>query len=97
MAAGSRPVPPRTVDLRRSLPDELMATFATLSSCDVSDAVGPLYTMDPAMRPLYLPIRRAVGVALTVKAHPGDEFSRSSRRSAWSSAATSSSSTGAVT
>jgi 4-hydroxy-4-methyl-2-oxoglutarate aldolase len=41
---------------------------------DVSDAVGRLYTMSPRIAPLYAPIRRAVGAALTVKAHPGDNL-----------------------
>lgn len=41
---------------------------------DVSDAVGRLYTMAPAIRPLYEPIPRTVGVALTVKAVPGDNL-----------------------
>ena len=30
--------------------------------------------MNPHIRPLYEPIRRTVGVALTVKAHPGDNL-----------------------
>ena len=37
---------------------------------DVSDAVGQLYTMDSAIRPLYLPMKRMVGLALTLKAPP---------------------------
>lgn len=41
---------------------------------DVSDAVGRLYTMAPALRPLYEPIAHTVGVALTVKAVPGDNL-----------------------
>ena len=41
---------------------------------EVSDAVGRLYTMHPRIGPLYAPVRRAVGVALTVKAHPGDNL-----------------------
>ncbi len=41
---------------------------------DVSDAVGRLYTMAPSIRPLYEPIRPTVGVALTVKAVPGDNL-----------------------
>lgn len=41
---------------------------------DVSDAVGRLYTMAPDIRPLYEPIPHTVGVALTVKAVPGDNL-----------------------
>lgn len=44
------------------------------SACDVSDAVGRLYSMDSGIRPLYEPVRRTVGVALTVKAPPGDNL-----------------------
>jgi 4-hydroxy-4-methyl-2-oxoglutarate aldolase len=40
----------------------------------VTDAVGRLYSMDSGIRPLYLPMRRAVGVAVTVKAVPGDNL-----------------------
>lgn len=41
---------------------------------DVSDAVGRLYTMGSRIRSLYQPVPRLVGVALTVKAHPGDNL-----------------------
>lgn len=41
---------------------------------EVSDAVGRLYTMHPRIGALYRPIRRVVGTALTVKAHPGDNL-----------------------
>jgi regulator of RNase E activity RraA len=45
-----------------------------VSVADISDAVGRLYTMAPGIRPLYEPIRPTVGVALTVKAVPGDNL-----------------------
>ena len=41
---------------------------------DISDKVGQLYTMDSGIRPLYRPIRRMVGAALTVKMPPGDNM-----------------------
>jgi 4-hydroxy-4-methyl-2-oxoglutarate aldolase len=41
---------------------------------DISDKVGQLYTMDSGIRPLYQPIRRMVGSALTVKMAPGDNM-----------------------
>jgi 4-hydroxy-4-methyl-2-oxoglutarate aldolase len=41
---------------------------------DISDAVGALYTMSSGMGPLYEPIDRLVGRALTVKAPPGDSL-----------------------
>lgn len=67
-------VPPRlgTTPYRASA--ELLAHFRDCSACDVTDAVGRLYSMDSAIRPLYTPMRRAVGIALTVKAVPGDNL-----------------------
>lgn len=41
---------------------------------DLSDAVGALYTVDSGIRPLYQPVPRLVGQALTVKAPPGDNL-----------------------
>jgi 4-hydroxy-4-methyl-2-oxoglutarate aldolase len=52
----------------------VLARLADVPVSDVSDAVGRLYTMHPRIRPLYQPIRRTVGVALTVKAVPGDNL-----------------------
>ncbi len=48
--------------------------LGSVSVAAVSDAVGRLYTMAPPIRPLYEPIRPTVGVALTVKAVPGDNL-----------------------
>lgn len=53
---------------------EVLGFFAGTPVTDVSDTVGRLYTMDPGVRPLYAPMRRLVGVALTVKAPPGDNW-----------------------
>lgn len=41
---------------------------------DVSDAVGGLYTMASAIRPLYPNMKRVLGTAITVKALPGDNW-----------------------
>ncbi|HSY16094.1 MAG TPA: hypothetical protein VK816_08920 [Jatrophihabitantaceae bacterium] len=54
--------------------DEVLAAFRGFSAADVSDAVGALYTMSPSLRPLYEPMGRLVGRALTVKAPPGDSL-----------------------
>lgn len=48
--------------------------FATVTAGDVADAVGPLYTMSPDIRPLSVPQGRLVGQALTAKAWPGDSL-----------------------
>jgi 4-hydroxy-4-methyl-2-oxoglutarate aldolase len=54
--------------------DSVLESFRHFSVPDISDAVGALYTMSPGMRPLYEPIDRLVGRALTVKAPPGDSL-----------------------
>ena len=61
------PTPPR--------PDPaLLEVFRGTPVPDVSDLVGRLYTMHAGIRPLWAPVPRLVGVALTVKAHPGDNL-----------------------
>jgi 4-hydroxy-4-methyl-2-oxoglutarate aldolase len=72
---GHRPVvPPRVIRDVPRLDHELLERFSTAYLPDVSDAVGQLYTMDSGIRPLYQPVRRLVGLALTVKAPPGDNL-----------------------
>jgi len=66
------PVPPRRVSGVPALEAALLEAFRQVSASDVSDAVGPLYTMDPGVRPLHGRCGRMVGVAATVKAVPGD-------------------------
>jgi regulator of RNase E activity RraA len=65
-------LPPRWVRNVPRLEDEVVESFRELLVPDISDAVGPLYTMSPGIRPLYEPVSRLVGRALTVKAPPGD-------------------------
>jgi regulator of RNase E activity RraA len=72
---GHRPVvPPRIGQSGRRAPKALVGRLVAAYLPDISDAVGPLYTMDGGIRPLYLPIARLVGTALTVKAPPGDNL-----------------------
>lgn len=72
---GHRPViGPRIVREFPRLPEALIERFRTPYVPDLSDAVGHLYTLDPSVRPLYRPMRRLVGLALTVKAPPGDNL-----------------------
>ena len=67
-------VPPAGGPAPSPVDQAVLDVFAGTPATDVSDAVGRLYTMDPAIRPLYAPMRRLVGVALTVKAPPGDNW-----------------------
>jgi 4-hydroxy-4-methyl-2-oxoglutarate aldolase len=72
---GHRPViPPTIIRNVPALPDEVLSRFMDAYVPDVSDAVGDLYTMCPEIRPLYKPIHRIVGQALTVKAPIGDNL-----------------------
>lgn len=67
-------VPPRIGRAPTRPSRELLGSLRDVPVPEVSDAVGRLYTMHPRIRPLYEPVRRTVGVALTVKAHPGDNL-----------------------
>lgn len=67
-------VPPRIGRGGERLDAELERRFTDAYIPDLSDAVGRLYTLDTGIRPLYQPMQRIVGVALTVKAPPGDNF-----------------------
>lgn len=72
---GHQPVvPPRIVRNVPRLPQDLVERFRAYSVPDLSDAVGPLYTFDLTIRPLYSPISRLVGRALTAKVPPGDNL-----------------------
>jgi 4-hydroxy-4-methyl-2-oxoglutarate aldolase len=75
LVRGHTPVlAPRWVRNVPRLEDDVIESFRSFLVPDISDAVGSLYTMSPGMRPLYEPIDRLVGRALTVKAHPGDSL-----------------------
>lgn len=72
---GHRPVIlPRIGKSPERLEAWVLDLYRASSVTDVSDAVGRLYTMDGGIRPLYGPMRRIVGVALTVKAPPADNW-----------------------
>lgn len=67
-------IPPRIGQSAARLDPELLELYRRASVPDVSDAVGRLYTMSGPIGPLYKPMKRIVGVALTVKAPPGDNW-----------------------
>lgn len=72
---GHRPVIPPVVNSSPApISERLLERFREAYVPDVSDAVGNLYTMTPAIRPLYGPLPRLLGQALTVKAPPGDNL-----------------------
>jgi 4-hydroxy-4-methyl-2-oxoglutarate aldolase len=75
LVRGHTPVlPPRWVRNVPRIDDGILESFRSFSVPDISDAVGALYTMSTDMGPLYEPIDRLVGRALTVKAPPGDSL-----------------------
>lgn len=55
-------------------PRELVDAFSDVPTTDIADAVTKMFTMSPAIRPLYRPIRRAAGSAVTVRVPPGDNL-----------------------
>lgn len=67
-------VPPRIGSPGAPVPAESIAYLRACAACDVTDAVGRLYSMDSGIRPLHQPAPRLVGTALTVKAVPGDNL-----------------------
>jgi 4-hydroxy-4-methyl-2-oxoglutarate aldolase len=67
-------VPPRIGSSAARVPAHLLERFREAFVPDLSDAVGELYTMDAGIRPLYQPMSRLVGQALTVKSPPGDNL-----------------------
>lgn len=72
---GHRPeVPPRIGAAPQPLDTDIRAAFAEIPVTDIADAVGPLYTLDPEIRPIYEPMNRLVGLARTVKAPYGDNL-----------------------
>lgn len=52
----------------------MLAIFRAASSSAVADRVGRLWTMDSGLRPLHPSMPGLVGVAVTVKAPPGDNW-----------------------
>lgn len=75
LVRGHTPVlPPKWVRNVPRVDDSVLESFRDFPVPDISDAVGALYTMSPAIRPLYEPIGRLVGRALTVKAPAGDSL-----------------------
>lgn len=67
-------IPPRIGKSVERLDPELLELYRRAPVPDVSDAVGRLYTMHGPIGPLYEPMKRIVGIALTVKAPPGDNW-----------------------
>lgn len=55
-------------------PLHLVDDFADRPTTDIADAVTRLYTMTPGIHPLYTPMRRIAGSAVTVKVPPGDNL-----------------------
>jgi regulator of RNase E activity RraA len=72
---GHQPViPPRCGQFPGNVDEALIEALRSIPLTDLSDAVGRFYTMSARLRPLYTPMRRIIGTALTVKALPGDNW-----------------------
>ncbi|WP_433041519.1 RraA family protein [Dactylosporangium sp. CS-033363] len=67
-------VGPKVNDSPPRLAADVLEAFRRAYLCSVADAVGPFYSMDQGIRPLYEPESVMVGQALTVKAVPGDNL-----------------------
>ena len=65
---------PRSELAPPTLGAEIYRRLGAFASTDVSDLVGRLYTMDAGIRPLYAPIARVCGPAVTVRLPPGDSW-----------------------
>lgn len=55
-------------------PREVVEAFQGVPTTDIADAVTKMFTMSTAIQPLYRPIRRAAGSAVTVRVPPGDNL-----------------------
>lgn len=55
-------------------PKHLVDAFLECATTDIADAVTKMYTMDIGIRPLYTPIKRVAGSAVTVRVPPGDNL-----------------------
>ncbi len=55
-------------------PKTLRDAFQELPVTDVADVVTKMFTMSSVIRPLYRPIRRIAGSAVTVRVPPGDNL-----------------------
>jgi 4-hydroxy-4-methyl-2-oxoglutarate aldolase len=72
---GHRPVIPVRMGMAGpAVNGDLVAALSHIPVSDISDSVGRLYTMGSWMRPLYDPMRRVIGSALTVRMPPGDNW-----------------------
>jgi len=67
-------VAPRIGPNPTPLPPTVMSVYRSVSSSAVSDQVGRLWTMDSGIKPLNPAMPRLAGIAITVKAPPGDNW-----------------------
>lgn len=67
-------IPPRCGPFPELADRALIERLRSVPVPDLSDAVGRFYTMSARLRPVYTPMRRIIGTAITVKALPGDNW-----------------------
>lgn len=64
----------RIVTQKPRAPREIIDGLQECPTTDIADAVGKMFTLSPGIKPLYTPIRRVAGSALTVRVPPGDNL-----------------------
>jgi len=67
-------LPPRIKPAAPRVSPDALEQFRGVPVPDIADLVGPIYTLDGGIGPIYEPIAPMVGQALTVKAVPGDNL-----------------------
>lgn len=56
------------------LPEEIVARYRQFVAANISDSMNGQFTMDYRIKPVYQPMRKLCGSALTVEARPGDNL-----------------------
>lgn len=53
---------------------EIIEQYRGFVAANISDSMGRLFTMDYRINPVYRPMRKLCGIAITVQARPGDNL-----------------------
>jgi len=55
-------------------PKEIVEQYRDFVAANISDSMGRLFTMDYRINPIYKPMPKLCGTAITVQARPGDNL-----------------------